>query len=260
MPLARNTHKKKKNQFILLTRSHFSLSAKNCVGLGTQTLNSSSHPIQFFVSTHWYSCPSVRLEEGMFSLQILKTTSHSCDVGLRRNVTRWNLFRYSSLNGILMSILTSNELKPLISLSPDVNFWNVTINGLWPSCSLQSCCGQYIDISTWFCVTALPVYFLFYLLTNCTGWLTQVNEILRYRNPNIPKEGLHMWWRHYFTRNISKFQMIRRLFFLNHIKRWFIPEDWKYYEMHCTVSKCDGDCYLKSCSRCSLQSFYCDSY
>ena len=29
---------KEKNQFILLTRSHFSLIAKNCVGLGTQTL------------------------------------------------------------------------------------------------------------------------------------------------------------------------------------------------------------------------------
>ena len=29
---------KEKNQFILLTRSHFSLIAKNCVGLGTHTL------------------------------------------------------------------------------------------------------------------------------------------------------------------------------------------------------------------------------
>ena len=29
---------KEKNQFILLTRSHFSLIAKNCVSLGTHTL------------------------------------------------------------------------------------------------------------------------------------------------------------------------------------------------------------------------------
>ena len=34
---ARNTHKEK-NQFIFLMRSHFSLIAKNCVGLGTHTL------------------------------------------------------------------------------------------------------------------------------------------------------------------------------------------------------------------------------
>ena len=141
----------------------------------------------------------------MFSLQILKTTSHSCDVGLCRNVRRWNLLRYSDSNGILMSMLTSNKLKPLIPQSPDVNFWNVTINGLWPSCSSQSCCGQYIDISTSFCVTTLPVYFLFYLLTNCTGRLT-------------PKEGLHIRWRHYFTRNISKYSVDSMFFFLKHVK------------------------------------------
>ena len=183
----------------------------------------------------------------MFSLQILKTTSHSCDVGLRRNVRRWNLLRYSNSNGILMSMRTSNKLKPLIPQSPDVNFWNVTINGLWPSCSSQSCCGQYIDISTSFCVTTLPVYFLFYLLTNCTGRLT-------------PKEGLHIGWRHYFTRNISKYSVDSMFVFSQTRQRWFIQEEWKYYEIHCTVSKCDGDCYRKSCNRCSLQSLHRDSY
>ena len=43
MSLARITHKKKKNLFIHLMRSHFSLIAKSCVTLGTPTLNPPLH-------------------------------------------------------------------------------------------------------------------------------------------------------------------------------------------------------------------------